>query len=102
VIGREAEVAVLADFLAAGRDTAQALVLDGEAGIGKTTLFDAALAAAREQSYAVFSCNPVGAETAFSFGRSRSLRLLICWTPCCRMGSGGCRFRSAGRFRRPC
>jgi DNA-binding CsgD family transcriptional regulator len=67
VIGREAEVAVLADFLAAGRDTAQALVLDGEAGIGKTTLFDAALAAAREQSYAVFSCNPVGAETAFSF-----------------------------------
>ena len=49
VIGREAEVAVLADFLAAGRDTPQALALDGEAGIGKTTLFDAALAEAREQ-----------------------------------------------------
>ena len=67
MIGREAEVAVLADFLAAGRDTPQALVLDGEAGIGKTTLFDAALAEAREQGYAVFSCRPAGAETAFSF-----------------------------------
>jgi len=67
VIGREAEVAVLADFLAAGRDTPLALALDGEAGIGKTTLFDAALAEAHEQGFAVFSCRPVGAETAFSF-----------------------------------
>ena len=67
MIGREAEVAVLADFLAAGRDTPQALALDGEAGIGKTTLFEAALAEAREQGFAVFSCRPVGAETAFSF-----------------------------------
>ena len=67
VIGREAEVAVFVDFLAAGRDTSQALVLDGEAGIGKTTLFEAALADAREQGYAVFSCRPAGAETAFSF-----------------------------------
>ncbi len=67
MIGREAEVAVLADFLAAARDMPQALVLDGEAGIGKTTLFEAALAEAREQGYAVLSCRPVGAETAFSF-----------------------------------
>jgi DNA-binding CsgD family transcriptional regulator len=67
VVGREAEVAVMADFLAAGRDAPQALVLDGEAGIGKTTLFEAALAEAREQGYAVFSCRPAGAETAFSF-----------------------------------
>ena len=58
---------MLADFLAAGRDTPQALVLDGEAGIGKTTLFEAAVAEAREQGFAVFSCRPAGAETAFSF-----------------------------------
>ena len=58
---------MLADFLAAGRDRAEALVLDGEAGIGKTTLFEAAVAEAREQGFAVFSCRPAGAEAAFSF-----------------------------------
>jgi hypothetical protein len=67
VVGREAEVAVLFDFLAAGRDTPQALALDGDAGIGKTTLFERALADAQEQGFAVLSCRPVGAETAFSF-----------------------------------
>ena len=68
VIGREAEVAVLAAFLAAGQGcSSQALVLDGEAGIGKTTLFEAAVAEARAQGFAVFSCRPAGAEAAFSF-----------------------------------
>jgi ATP/maltotriose-dependent transcriptional regulator MalT len=66
-MGREAEVAVLADFLADGQFTPQVLVLDGEPGIGKTTLFEAAVAEARERGFAVFSCRPAGAETAFSF-----------------------------------
>ena len=66
-MGREAEVAGLAAFLRAGKDTARAVVLDGEAGIGKTTLFEATVAEAREQGFAVFSCRPAGAETAFSF-----------------------------------
>ena len=57
----------MADFLAAGRDSAEALVLDGEAGIGKTTLFEAAMETAREQGFAVLSCRPAGAEAAFSF-----------------------------------
>jgi hypothetical protein len=39
VVGRQVEIATLADFLAAGRSTPQALVLDGVAGIGKTTIF---------------------------------------------------------------
>jgi ATP/maltotriose-dependent transcriptional regulator MalT len=42
-------------------------VLDGEAGIGKTTLFEAAVSEARERGFAVFSCRPAGAEAAFSF-----------------------------------
>jgi DNA-binding CsgD family transcriptional regulator len=67
LVGREVEVAALADFLLAGRSAPRALVLDGEAGIGKTTLFDAALAEARDQGFAVFFCRPVGAEAAFSF-----------------------------------
>ena len=67
VIGREAELAVLADFLADGQSTPQVLVLDGEPGIGKTTLFEATVAKAREQGFAVFSCRPAGAEAGFSF-----------------------------------
>jgi hypothetical protein len=67
LVGREVEVAVLADFLAAGSSTPQGLVLDGEAGIGKTTLFDAAVVGAREHGFAVFSCRPAAAEAAFSF-----------------------------------
>ena len=60
-------MAALADFLAAGQSTPQGLVLDGVAGIGKTTLFDATVMAARQQGFAVFSCRPAGAEAAFSF-----------------------------------
>jgi predicted ATPase len=67
VVGREAEVAVLAGFLAAGVSEPRALVLDGEAGIGKTTLFEEAVAGARERGIAVFACRPAGAETSFSF-----------------------------------
>jgi DNA-binding CsgD family transcriptional regulator len=58
---------MLADFLVGGQDSSQALVLDGEAGIGKTTLFEAAVAEAGEQGYTVLSCRPAGAEAAFSF-----------------------------------
>ncbi len=58
---------MLADFLAAGHSTPQGLVLDGEAGIGKTTLFDATVTEAREHGFAVFSCRPAAAEAAFSF-----------------------------------
>jgi DNA-binding CsgD family transcriptional regulator/tetratricopeptide (TPR) repeat protein len=67
LVGRDVEVAVLVDFLAAAQSTPQGLVLDGEAGIGKTTLFDAAVMKAREHGFAVFSCRPAGAEAAFSF-----------------------------------
>lgn len=67
VVGREAEVGVLHELLVAGRSVSSAVVLDGEAGIGKTTLFDAALAAAREEGFAVFWCRPAEAEAAFSF-----------------------------------
>ena len=73
VVGREAEVAVLVDFLMAGLDTPQALVLDGEAGIGKTTLFETAVAEARGQGFVVVACRPAGAEAAFSFAALNDL-----------------------------
>ena len=40
VIGRDSELVVLGRFLGAG-SPARALVLNGEAGIGKTTLWEA-------------------------------------------------------------
>ena len=42
-------------------------MLDGEAGIGKTTLFEAAVAEARAEVAPVFSCCPAGAEAGYSF-----------------------------------
>ena len=58
---------MLADFLVAGSSMPQALVIDGEAGIGKTTLFDATSTKARERGFAIFWCRPAAAEAAFSF-----------------------------------
>jgi MoxR-like ATPase len=77
LVGRESEVGVVLELLVAGRSAPAAVVLDGEAGIGKTTLFEAALAAAREQGFAVFSCRPaeadqVAAERATRRPRRRS------------------------------
>ena len=97
VVGRDPEVAALADFLTAGSSRAAAVVLDGEAGIGKTTLFDAAVAAARAQGFAVFSCRPAEARR-----HSRSRRSAISCGRRCRRGSSGCRRRSVGRWRRRC
>src|SRR5918911_3131648 len=41
VIGRDVELAALREFLSSDSDLPAALVLDGEAGIGKTTLWHA-------------------------------------------------------------
>lgn len=67
VVGRQDELARLAAFLTAAESSAQALVVDGEAGIGKSTLFEATLAEARGRGFAVFWCRPAVAETVFSF-----------------------------------
>ena len=44
-----------------------ALVLSGEPGIGKTTLWEAGIAAARERGVRVLVARPSGAETELSF-----------------------------------
>ena len=65
IVGRDEELAAVTAFV--DGDLPTALVLDGEAGIGKTTLFEAAVSEARERGLAVFSCRPAGAEAAYSF-----------------------------------
>lgn len=68
VIGRDEELATIAGFLAAPERLPGTLLLEGEAGIGKTTLYRHALTSASEHSYRVLACSPTGAEQQLSYG----------------------------------
>ncbi len=66
VVGREPEFWALRGFL--DRDTARrSLALVGEPGIGKTTLWEAGIAIARERGVRVLVARPSGAEAELSF-----------------------------------
>ena len=65
VVGRGPELARLTAFLTGG---GPALLLTGGPGIGKTTLWDAGIAVAREHGRAVLSARPSGAEAQLAFG----------------------------------
>ncbi|MGB9378794.1 MAG: ATP-binding protein, partial [Mycobacteriales bacterium] len=67
VIGRETECDVAATFLAAAASGPAVLTLDGEAGIGKTTLVRYAVGLAREAGSRVLHCRPTDAESGLSF-----------------------------------
>ena len=60
VVGREPELVAL-------RSAPPALVLTGGPGIGKTTLWEAGVEAARDEGRAVLLARPTGAETQHSF-----------------------------------
>jgi DNA-binding CsgD family transcriptional regulator len=62
VFGREQELGALRGFVAGSREGASALVLEGEAGIGKTTLWSAGVEAAREQRLRVLAARPGATE----------------------------------------
>ena len=61
VVGRESEGKVLREFLA-GAGGSGALLLTGEAGIGKTTLWEAGVTEARGRGLRVLVARPSGAE----------------------------------------
>ena len=66
LVGREEQLAAVAG--AFGPDGLPAMVvLHGEAGIGKSTIWLAGLAAAAEAGYRVLSCRPSEAEARFSY-----------------------------------
>jgi len=67
VIGREEELAAIETSLAAAEQGPKALVLSGEPGIGKTILWEAGVAEARERFGAVLTCRGVEAEASLSF-----------------------------------
>ncbi len=66
IFGRKSEIATLNVFLRPGEGP-RALVLEGEPGIGKTTLWQAAVEDARTRGLQVLASSPVSVERQLSF-----------------------------------
>jgi DNA-binding CsgD family transcriptional regulator len=66
LIGREPELSRLEEFLA-GEGTSRSLVVTGEPGIGKTKVWEAGIAAARERGSRVFVARPRESELQLSY-----------------------------------
>jgi hypothetical protein len=67
VIGRSFEFSALAKFLQSAGVQPSALVIEGEAGIGKTTLWLAAVEQAREHGFQVMSARVGQNETVLAY-----------------------------------
>lgn len=67
IVGREDEVADLVEFLETRASMPRVLLLEGEAGIGKTTLWRRGLELAGDRDYRVLSCRGSTAEAQLSF-----------------------------------
>jgi hypothetical protein len=68
VIGRDSELALIDEMLATIRAGPAALVFTGDAGIGKTVLWDAGLGRARTAGCSILSCRCAEGEAALAFG----------------------------------
>jgi DNA-binding CsgD family transcriptional regulator len=67
IIGREKELAATGRLLDRAAEGAAALVLDGEAGIGKTTLWLEAVGAADARGFRVLQARPAESEATLSY-----------------------------------
>jgi AAA ATPase domain len=67
IVGREAPLSEVDAFLRAASRGFAVLVLEGEAGIGKTTVWREARRRAQESGASVLSCRPSAAEAKLSF-----------------------------------
>lgn len=68
VVGREKELATVERMLANGRERHAVLVLEGEPGIGKTTVWREVTRMGGEQGFRVLHCRPAEAEATLAFG----------------------------------
>jgi DNA-binding CsgD family transcriptional regulator len=68
MVGREPELAAVGAFLERLPERAGMLLIEGEAGIGKTTMWRAGVRAAAARGYRVLACAPGEAESTISFG----------------------------------
>jgi DNA-binding CsgD family transcriptional regulator len=73
VVGRDRELEEIAAFLDLAGGEPRALLIEGEAGIGKTTLWRAAVHEARERGYRVLACAGAESETQLSLTALRDL-----------------------------
>ncbi|HET7667841.1 MAG TPA: ATP-binding protein, partial [Mycobacterium sp.] len=67
VVGRPQEFRAVAEFLRSAAAQPSGLVIQGESGIGKTTLWLRAVAQAREQGFAVVSARVGQAESVLAY-----------------------------------
>jgi predicted ATPase len=67
VVGRGAELRAVYRFLGRAADRPVAFVLEGEPGIGKSTLWRAAVAAARQLDLVVLSSRPAESERGLAY-----------------------------------
>jgi DNA-binding CsgD family transcriptional regulator len=67
IVGREQELQALDAFLALRDALPAALMLEGEAGIGKTTLWEEGIARGERSGFRVLACRPAGGEVRLSF-----------------------------------
>jgi hypothetical protein len=58
IVGRERELATIARLLESPEQGLRALVIEGEPGIGKTTVWEGVFAQAAERGYQLLSCRP--------------------------------------------
>ncbi len=68
VVGRGDELAAVDRLLTRAADSLRCLVIDGEAGIGKTTLWKAAVDTARARGWGVLSSRPARSEQGLTLG----------------------------------
>jgi len=67
VVGREPEIGVISGFLDHVSDGPHALIIEGSAGIGKTTLWSAGVSSARERGYQVLMARAAESEARLSY-----------------------------------
>jgi predicted ATPase len=67
VIGRESELSTIHAFLGGANEAHAAVVLEGEPGIGKSTLWLAGLDVAQERGLRVVSSRPAEADAGLAF-----------------------------------
>ena len=67
IVGRDAEIESLRAFLESVGNGAAAVVLEGDAGMGKTTLWTAAVDDAESRGFRTLQSRPAESETALSF-----------------------------------
>ena len=73
VVGRDRELTEITSFLELAEGEPRILLLEGDAGIGKTTLWRAGVDAGRELGYRVLACVGSESETQLSFTAVRDL-----------------------------